>query len=135
VLLDKLGHARSLGVEGNHNALHGLRGIVDRAKNGCEITLNQRKSGGDQIKGGEGMDSLRYRQETMGGTLNHLGVPWSHPNRRLERVGEEKKESTMARNQSKGFIPRGPDLSGGTPDRTCPVRTQFPEKDNLEQLV
>jgi hypothetical protein len=54
VLLDKLGHARSLGVEGNHNALHGLRGIVDRAKNGCEITLNQRKSGGDQIKGGEG---------------------------------------------------------------------------------
>jgi hypothetical protein len=37
------------------------------------------------------MDSLRYRQETMGGTLNRLGAPWSRPSRRLERVGEEEK--------------------------------------------
>jgi hypothetical protein len=58
----------------------------------------------------------------MGGTLNHLGALWSRPSRRLERVGEEeKKESMAARNQSKGFIPRGPDLSGGTLDRTCPI--------------
>jgi hypothetical protein len=39
------------------------------------------------------MDSLRYRQEMMGGTLNHLGVPWSRPSRWLERVEEEEKRS------------------------------------------
>jgi hypothetical protein len=33
MLLDKLGHARSLGIEGNHNALHGFEGIADLANN------------------------------------------------------------------------------------------------------
>jgi hypothetical protein len=33
VLLDNLRHARRLGTEENHNALHGLEGIEDRAKN------------------------------------------------------------------------------------------------------
>jgi hypothetical protein len=33
VLLDNLRHARRLGTEGNHNALHGLEGIVDLVKN------------------------------------------------------------------------------------------------------
>jgi hypothetical protein len=33
VLLDNFGHARSLGTEGKHNALHGLEGIKNRVKN------------------------------------------------------------------------------------------------------
>jgi hypothetical protein len=33
MLLDKLGHARSLGIKGNHNALHGFEGITDLVKN------------------------------------------------------------------------------------------------------
>jgi hypothetical protein len=33
VLQANLGHARSLWTEGNHNALHGLEGIVDHVKN------------------------------------------------------------------------------------------------------
>jgi hypothetical protein len=53
------------------------------------------------------MDSLRYHQEMMGGTLNHLGAPWSHPSRRLERVREEKRSPRWLETSQKGFIPRG----------------------------
>jgi hypothetical protein len=33
VLLSNLGHGRRLLTKGNHNALHGLEGIIDRVKN------------------------------------------------------------------------------------------------------
>jgi hypothetical protein len=37
VLLDNLGHARNLRTKGSHNALHGLRGIIDSVKNDEKI--------------------------------------------------------------------------------------------------
>jgi hypothetical protein len=72
------------------------------------------------------MDSLRYHQEMMGGTLNHLGVPWSHPSRWLERVGEEEKRSPRWLQASQRVLypgdqtcsVKGPDLFGGTLDQT-----------------
>jgi hypothetical protein len=30
---------------------------------------------------------------------------------------------------------KGTDYSGGTPDWTCPVRAEIPERDSLEQLA
>jgi hypothetical protein len=54
MLLDKLGHARSLGIEGNHNALHGFEGIADLAKNSWEIPwtrLNPMDTGWKEFRG------------------------------------------------------------------------------------
>jgi hypothetical protein len=42
-----------------------------------EDTLEQRKFGGDQILGGEGMDSPRNRQEKLRELQNHLESPYA----------------------------------------------------------
>jgi hypothetical protein len=107
VLLDNLGRARNLGTEGNHNTLHGLRGIIDHVKNNGKDTLNRSKSGGDRMKRRYGMDSHRNRQEKQGGTPNHLRVTLGHRWRKKERV-----QCGLKKKRSKGFIPRGPELSG-----------------------
>jgi hypothetical protein len=37
VLLGNLGHSRRLWTKGNHNALHGFEGIIDRVKNTIKV--------------------------------------------------------------------------------------------------
>jgi hypothetical protein len=61
------------------------------------------------------------------GALNLLGVALAAGWKEWRR----KKSPRRAGNRSKVFIPKGTDLSGGTPDRTCPVRTEFPGKDRV----
>jgi hypothetical protein len=66
-------------------------------------SLNRSKSGGDQIRGGEGMESPRNHQPKVGGTPNRLEIILSTGMRNWGR-----KESKCTINgRSKEFIPRG----------------------------
>jgi hypothetical protein len=75
---------------------------IGRNHRSCEEnlrnTLDRIKSCGDQIQGGEGRESLGNPPKSGGETPNHLLVTLATCWKRVER--------------RKGYIPRGPDLSG-----------------------
>jgi hypothetical protein len=60
-LLGNLGYARRLGTEENHNALHGLEGIIDRMKNTSNIPST-----------GVNLVETEFEEERG---WNHLGIP------------------------------------------------------------
>jgi hypothetical protein len=64
--------------------------------------------------------------------------PRSCPSRQLEGVEKKKRvQGGLETGQrflypgDRTYLVKGLDLSGGTPDRTCPVRAEFPERDRV----
>jgi hypothetical protein len=88
VLLDNLGHARNLGTEGNHNALHSLIRIIGCMKDDGKDTLNRSKFGGDWMKRRYGMDSPTNLQEKHGEPQISLESP-------LDTNGGEKRKKRV----------------------------------------
>jgi hypothetical protein len=72
-------------------------------------TLKQSKSGGDRIRGGEGMESPRNRQAKEGDTPNCLGGLLSH---RWEEFREEESPNAELRASQRVLYPG---------DQTCPM--------------
>jgi hypothetical protein len=92
VLLDNLRHARRLGTEENHNALHGLEGIEDRVKNTWRIPwirVNPVEIGFDKEKGWNPLRDAKQREGKSQITLESpLVAGW----RGVERKKKSKKK-------------------------------------------
>jgi hypothetical protein len=84
--------------------------------------LGLEKSGGDWIRGGKGRESLGKSLRSGGGTPNRLLVALAADWKGVDR---RKSLNEGSKHRSKGYIPRGLDLSSGTPDQTCPVGNGF----------
>jgi hypothetical protein len=110
VLLDNLGHARSLWIEANRNALHGLEGIVECMKNTWKIPWNGANPVGTGFEGER--ESLGNPPRSGGETPNHLLVALAAGWKRVEK----KKSRNEGSRPVKGFYTLG--------DRTYPVGHQ-----------
>jgi hypothetical protein len=91
-------------------------------------TLNQNKSGGDRIRGGEGLESPRNRQARGERALNCLEASLGRCLREVEKKKKSKKKSRDGQRVKHPWdrtcLVNRPDMSSGTPNRTCLVESQ-----------